>query len=57
MRREITLEVAFLAVAIARSQCFARDYHNPTRERGTHEERRRKRRKSIPRSRFGLGSP
>jgi hypothetical protein len=26
MRREITLEVAFLTVAIARSQCFARDH-------------------------------
>lgn len=35
-----------------REKC--RDYRNPTRERGTLEGRRRERRKSIPRLRFGL---
>jgi len=47
-------EVALLMVEIATSQCFARDYHNPTRERGTQEGTRRERRKPIPNLRFGL---
>jgi hypothetical protein len=48
------VNVAILPVLIDSSQCFAGDYHNPTRERGTHEGRGRERRKSIPRLRFGL---
>ena len=47
-------EVVFAAIANARSQCFPGDDHNPTRERGTHEGRRRERRWFVPLLRFGL---
>jgi hypothetical protein len=50
----MSFEVVLFMVAIASSRCFARDYHNPTRERGTREGTRRERRKSIPHLRFGL---
>jgi hypothetical protein len=50
-----TVEVAILSLLIARRQRLAWHYPNPTRERGTNEGRRRKRRKSIPHLRFGLG--
>ncbi len=50
----MSFEIAILSVRIARSQYFAGDYPNPTRERGTHGGTRRERRKSIPRLRFGL---
>jgi hypothetical protein len=47
-------EVALLDVGIARNERFAGEYPSPTRERGTHEGRRRERRNSFPRLRVGL---
>jgi hypothetical protein len=49
-----SFEAALLMVVIASRSFFARDHHNPKRERGTQEGRRRKGHKSIPHSRFGL---
>jgi len=54
--RGVPFETAFFAFLKPTKMTNPQNYHNPTRERGTHEGRRRKRRKSIPRSRFGLGT-
>ena len=53
-RRQTILKFRFPPIEVGETP-IPQIFHNPKRERGTHEGRRRERRKSIPHLRFGLG--